>query len=98
MIGCCGGLIGALFNATNEKITLWRMARINHSKRRRCIEVLVLTSIVTTVSFLMPAIWGRCTELPQDMQDWSNQGECAVSHPIAITIVIVIVVVIVIEI
>ena len=32
MIGCCGGLIGALFNATNEKITLWRMKRVNHSK------------------------------------------------------------------
>ena len=73
ILGCLGGLIGAVFNATNEHITLWRMRRINHSKFRRFIEVICVSFMVTTISFLMPVLWGKCTELPTDMQDWTNQ-------------------------
>ena len=29
--------------------------------------------MVSTVSFVVPFLWGRCTELPTGMQDWSNQ-------------------------
>jgi chloride channel 7 len=73
IVGCLGGMIGAIFNAANEHITIWRMRRINHSKLRRFIEVICVSVMVTTVSFLMPVLWGRCTELPTDMQDWTNQ-------------------------
>lgn len=68
-----GGCIGAVFNATNEHLTMWRMKRINHSKSRRFLEVIVIALVVSLISFLMPILWGRCTELPTDMQDWSNQ-------------------------
>jgi chloride channel 7 len=78
VIGCLGGLIGAVFNACNEHLTLWRMKRVNHSKLRRFIEVIAVSVLVTTVSFLMPLMWGRCTELPKDMQDWSNQEKALV--------------------
>jgi len=73
IIGCLGGLIGAVFNAANEHLTIWRMKRVNISKNRRFIEVILVSIMVSTVSFLMPYIWNRCTELPTDMQDWSNQ-------------------------
>jgi chloride channel 7 len=73
VIGCLGGLIGAVFNAANEHLTIWRMKRINHSKLRRFIEVIVVSFGVSVISFLMPLIWGRCTDLPKDMQDWTNQ-------------------------
>ncbi|GMI01596.1 hypothetical protein TrVE_jg9812 [Triparma verrucosa] len=73
VIGCLGGLIGACFNATNEHITIWRMKHVNHSKLRRVSEVMAVSFLVTTVSFLMPTIWGRCTELPVDVEDWSDQ-------------------------
>lgn len=73
IIGCLGGLIGAVFNATNENLTLWRMQRINYSKKRRMMEVICVSLLVSFVSFLMPMIWNRCTEKPADMQDWSNQ-------------------------
>lgn len=73
LIGCLGGLIGACFNAGNEHLTIWRMKNVNFSKKRRLIEVLVMSVLVTTVSFVMPLLWGRCTELPTDMQDWTNQ-------------------------
>jgi len=72
-IGCLGGLIGAVFNAANEHLTLWRMKRVNFSKSRRFLEVLVVGFGVSVISFMMPLIWGRCTELPKDMQDWTNQ-------------------------
>lgn len=73
LIGCLGGLIGACFNAGNEHLTIWRMKNVNHSKKRRVIEVLLMSILVTTVSFVMPLLWNRCTELPTDMQDWTNQ-------------------------
>lgn len=73
LIGCLGGLIGACFNAGNEHLTIWRMKHVNHSKKRRVVEVVVMSILVTIVSFGMPLLWGRCTELPTDMQDWTNQ-------------------------
>jgi chloride channel 7 len=72
IIGCLGGLIGAVFNASCEHLTIWRMKRV-HSKLPRFLEVIVIAFFVSTVSFLMPLIWGHCTELPTDMQDWTNQ-------------------------
>jgi len=72
-IGCLGGLIGAVFNAANEHLTIWRMKRVNFSKTRRLFEVIVIAFGVSVTSFVLPLIWGRCTELPQNMEDWSNQ-------------------------
>jgi chloride channel 7 len=73
MIGCLGGLIGAVFNAANEHLTIWRMRNVNYSKARRFLEVIGVSVLVSTVSFVMPLVWNRCTELPSDMADWSNQ-------------------------
>ncbi|KAL3779128.1 hypothetical protein HJC23_003112 [Cyclotella cryptica] len=73
LIGCLGGLIGACFNAGNEHLTIWRMKNVNFSKKRRLVEVFFMSILVTTVSFVMPLLWNRCTELPTDMQDWTNQ-------------------------
>ena len=35
--------------------------------------MLVVSLIVSTVFFLMTLLWGKCTELPKDMQEWSEQ-------------------------
>jgi len=80
LIGCLGGLIGACFNAGNEHLTIWRMKNVNFCKKRRVIEVVVMSLLVTTVSFVMPLIWNRCTELPTDMQDWTNQEKELVNN------------------
>eukprot|EP00586_Coscinodiscus_wailesii_P004020 CAMPEP_0172488600 /NCGR_PEP_ID=MMETSP1066-20121228/18214_1 /TAXON_ID=671091 /ORGANISM="Coscinodiscus wailesii, Strain CCMP2513" /LENGTH=721 /DNA_ID=CAMNT_0013255923 /DNA_START=747 /DNA_END=2912 /DNA_ORIENTATION=+ len=73
IIGCLGGLIGAVFNAANENLTIWRMQHVNHSRLKRVVEVLLCSVGVSTISFVMPLLWNRCTELPSDMQDWTNQ-------------------------
>ena len=73
VIGCLGGLIGAVFNAANEHLTIWRMKRVNFSKFRRFVEVVVISALCSCVAFVMPLLWNKCTDLPTDMQDWSNQ-------------------------
>mmetsp|Transcript_15883 Transcript_15883/g.35760 ORF Transcript_15883/g.35760 Transcript_15883/m.35760 type:complete len:511 (-) Transcript_15883:28-1560(-) len=75
IVGCLGGLIGACFNAANEHLTIWRMTRVNHSKTRRVVEVLVVSMVVTTVSFILPLLWWRCTDLPNDIMDWMTNQE-----------------------
>lgn len=84
-IGCLGGLIGAIFNATNEHITKWRMKHVNHSKGRRFTEVCCVSLLVSIVSFLMPLLWGHCTELPKDRQHWTNQKQALVESLIPFT-------------
>lgn len=73
VIGCLGGLIGAIFNAANEHLTIWRMKRVNHSKFRRVVEVVFISGLMSVVAYVMPLLWGRCTALPTDMEDWNNQ-------------------------
>jgi len=73
IMGCFGGLLGAVFNAANEHLTLWRMKHVNHSPWRRVREVLCVTLLVSLGSFLLPVLWGRCTPLPTNMQNWNNQ-------------------------
>jgi len=73
IVGCIGGLIGACFNAANESLTKWRMLNVNSSKIRRVLEVALVSILVSTLSFVMPLLWNRCTELPNEIQDWSNQ-------------------------
>ncbi|KAL7561898.1 hypothetical protein ACA910_014271 [Epithemia clementina (nom. ined.)] len=80
VIGCLGGLIGAVFNATNEHLTIWRMKNVNYSQARRFLEVIFVASLVSVTAFVMPILWGRCTNLPTDMQDWSNQEKSLVEH------------------
>mmetsp|Transcript_32800 Transcript_32800/g.39841 ORF Transcript_32800/g.39841 Transcript_32800/m.39841 type:complete len:791 (-) Transcript_32800:289-2661(-) len=64
VIGMMGGLIGACFNSANRKLTLWRIKHVNHSKIRRVVEVVLISTLVTIVSFALPLIWGECTPLP----------------------------------
>ena len=66
LVGIIGGLIGAVFNDTNERITLWRMKRVNYSKKKRFLEVMAVSVLVSLVSFLLPLFWGKCTPIPED--------------------------------
>ncbi len=66
LVGVFGGLIGAVFNDTNERITHWRMKRVNFSKQKRFVEVMLVSVLVSLVSFLLPLFWGKCTPIPTD--------------------------------
>ena len=79
-VGCVGGLIGACFNAASEHMTIWRMRRVNHCKKRRLLEVILLSILVSSVSFGMSLLWNRCTDLPTDVQGWNNQQKQLMSE------------------
>jgi hypothetical protein len=32
-----------------------------------------IATLMTLISFLLPVLWNRCTPLPIDMEDWSDQ-------------------------
>lgn len=73
-IGMIGGLVGAIFNDTNEKITHWRIKNVNHSKRRRFLEVVAVSVLVSCVSFILPLVWNKCTPLPE-MDEFRSAAE-----------------------
>jgi chloride channel 7 len=80
IVGCLGGLLGSVFNESTERIVQWRMKNINKKKKIRIVEALCVCTAFSTVFYCLPLIWNRCTELPQDIQDWSEQEKSLVEH------------------
>ncbi|CAE8615621.1 unnamed protein product, partial [Polarella glacialis] len=56
MMGVAGGLFGALFNAVNQRLSEWRIRHIGPRGRRRFFEVLLVTLVVSSLQFLVPAV------------------------------------------
>lgn len=73
IIGCAGGALGALFNHINMRVTEYRLAHINGSKWKRVCELIVFIVLMASVSFLLPAMWRKCTPMPTDTSDWTSQ-------------------------
>ncbi|KAL7559471.1 hypothetical protein ACA910_017485 [Epithemia clementina (nom. ined.)] len=67
-IGALGGLIGAVFNHTNQVLTKWRLKHINpvRHKLRRSLEVLFLSLLISIITFTLPLwVWRTCTPIPR---------------------------------
>ena len=71
-IGALGGLIGAQFVYSNLQLFKWRTANIT-SKTAKLWEVLLIVVAMTSISFILPLVWDKCTPLPVDMEQWSDQ-------------------------
>lgn len=71
-IGCLGGLIGAAFNNTNCRIYKVR-SRSEMTKMHKLCEVLGIVLIMSCISFIFPLLWNKCTPLPVDSADWTDQ-------------------------
>ena len=65
-------ITGAIFNNTNETITHWRITHVNQSKKRRFLEVMCISTLVSVVSFLLPLAWVKCTPIPEDDGSFSE--------------------------
>mmetsp|Transcript_31009 Transcript_31009/g.40954 ORF Transcript_31009/g.40954 Transcript_31009/m.40954 type:complete len:814 (+) Transcript_31009:234-2675(+) len=79
IIGCMGGLIGALFNATNERLTIWRMKHVRNV-RRRVAEALLVAFMCSAVSYVFPLLWRECTPRPVDMESYTEQEKILVEE------------------
>lgn len=78
IVGCLGGIIGAIFNSCISYIFQWRSQRVV-SMRAKFIEVLAITTCMSLISFAIPYFWQKCTPLPVDMEGWSEQEKGLVS-------------------
>ena len=72
LIGASGGLLGALFNYICEKMYHFRTKY--NAVHFRMLELLTLTSLWTTISFVLPMInrEGWCQQIPTDSANWTE--------------------------
>ncbi|CAB3367294.1 Hypothetical predicted protein [Cloeon dipterum] len=75
LMGVLGGVLGALFNYVNLKLTLFRMKYIT-KKWLKVVEVLVVSSVSATVAFAMIMMIDDCRPLGQDPTKFPVQLYC----------------------
>jgi len=71
VLGALGGLTGALFNALNRRLTVFRMRRIA-TPAKRALEALGVTLLCSTVMYAVPCLWRRCTPMPLVSTTWTD--------------------------
>eukprot|EP01038_Epipyxis_sp_PR26KG_P010242 gene10242-13776_t len=72
LIGVAGGILGSFFNYINKRVTLLRFKYIQQSWKRM-IELLILTLVMSLISFILPVLWGQCTPIPTNTSNWTSQ-------------------------
>eukprot|EP00752_Nemacystus_decipiens_P007845 g7009.t1 len=73
LIATLGGLLGAGFVACSKRMALFRARRLAGAKRR-FVEIMVISTIMTTVAFFLPLAVGECRPEPNDLDGWSPAG------------------------
>lgn len=63
-IGCAGGALGALFNYVNEHVSIYRKKKLNAFKWKRLAELVIITLIMSFISFILPLMWQVCQPVP----------------------------------
>merc|ERR1712093_73142 len=66
-MGFCGGLMGALFNASNTMLTKWRMRNVGPRGPKRFIEVIIVVFTISTIHFLLPLLYDGWTTKSEDL-------------------------------
>jgi chloride channel 7 len=72
LIGIVGGIMGAAFNSINEHVTIFRMSRLT-SGWKRLLELLVLATVWSIISFIVPLMWQDCTPIPTQTATWTTE-------------------------
>lgn len=66
VMGCLGGIMGAIFNGCNKKISIKRRELLVR-KRMKLIEALIMSLLVSSVGFLVPLYFlNSCEVIPKD--------------------------------
>lgn len=64
VVGCCGGIIGALFVTANKYLTRFRMAYV-HTTKSKFAEVLFVVGLTSVVAFFLSYTVSFCTPLKE---------------------------------
>ena len=73
LIGAIGGVLGALFNDINEKVSLYRKKNLNAYKWKRLTELSLITLLMAFISFILPICWTKCEPMPEITPDLKLQ-------------------------
>ncbi|XP_076822841.1 H(+)/Cl(-) exchange transporter 7-like isoform X2 [Clavelina lepadiformis] len=65
-MGVIGGLLGALFNAINHKITIFRNKYVT-IRFLKVVEVIIVSVVSATIAFMMMFLSAQCNPLGQDI-------------------------------
>lgn len=79
LIGIGGGIQGALFNGMNTKLSRFR-SRWIRSRRVAWAETLVLSLLISSVTFGVPFVFGKCNPLPQIREDLTHLTQPGAAH------------------
>ncbi|XP_073414652.1 H(+)/Cl(-) exchange transporter 7 isoform X1 [Dendrobates tinctorius] len=75
-MGAVGGMLGALFNALNNWLTMFRI-RYLHRRGLQVIEAMLVAAVTATVSFVMIYCSSDCQPLRQSAGEYNLQLFCA---------------------
>ncbi|XP_033642200.1 chloride transport protein 6-like [Asterias rubens] len=65
VMGFFGGLLGALFNYLNTKLTIYRMKHLGASKKfKRVLEAILIVMVTASVAFIAAMTLGQCKKIP----------------------------------
>lgn len=79
LIGIGGGLQGALFNGVNTRLAKVR-SRWVRTRRLAWAEALLLSVLISSVTFATPFLFGKCTTLPQIREDLTHLMHPGAEH------------------
>ncbi|DBA03758.1 TPA: hypothetical protein N0F65_005648 [Lagenidium giganteum] len=71
LMGIGGGLQGALFNGLNTRLAMLR-SRWIRTRRIAWVEAILVALLVTTATFSIPFLLGKCHPLPQVKEDLTH--------------------------
>ena len=72
-MGAAGGVLGSLFNHINELVSIFRIKHINKFKWKRMAELLMITTLMAFIRFILSVCWVQCTPLPVESTSWTVQ-------------------------
>jgi chloride channel 7 len=72
VLGVFGGLLGALFNKINRKVSLFRKAHYDKLWKKFA-ELMVITFVWSLISFVLPLCFQMCTKIPAETADFDSQ-------------------------
>jgi CBS domain-containing protein len=72
LMGAGGGLLGALFNEINKRITLYRMKHVR-TKKQKLAEAVLVATVATSFVFIFAMTLGQCRPLPHSTNSEFNK-------------------------
>jgi len=80
LMGCLGGVLGALFVHFNGILADWRKRYMLNDSRKRFIEILIISSLTAWMTFTVPLIWHVCSDMPTDMSGYTSDEKTLISR------------------